>query len=146
MTQADTTLEPEIKRDYWLRGAIGQVATGLCGVIAVLVALKSVAFEPGLQDPSGFYDHFVRILSFAALTVWIALTIGIRRRNAAAMIALAFAIVVELILVPTQHTGLSTITAANLGIVLAYCGLELYWKAVADSNGTQRLRANPSNP
>ena len=130
MTQSEVTMETPVERNYWLRGVAGQIAAGLCGIIAVFVALKAVAFEPGGQDPAGLYDHFVRVLSFAALTVWIAFTIGLRRRNVATMIALAFAIVVELILVPTQHVGLSTITAANLGIVLAYCGLELYWKAI----------------
>ena len=137
MSEAEDTMQPDIDRAYWLRGRLGQLAAGLCGIIAVFVALKSVAFEPGAHDAAGLYDHIVRVLSFAALTVWVAFTIGIRRRNAAAMIALAFAITVELILVPTQHTGLSTITAANLGIVLAYCGLELYWQSLSRSRAPE---------
>lgn len=132
MTEVKTEQEPDITRPYWVRGLPHQIAVGLCGLIVVFIALKAVAFEPGSTDASNLSNHIVRIVSFAALTVWIAFTIGIRRRNAAAMIALGFAVVVELILVPTQHTGISTITAANLGIVFAYCGLELYWKSLTE--------------
>ena len=113
---------------YWLTGLPQQIAAGLCGIIAVLIALKSVAYDP--SGVASNYDHFVRVLSFAALPVWITFTIGMSRRNSATIISLVFAVIVELLLVPTTHTGLSTITAANLGIVLSYCSLELYWRAV----------------
>lgn len=115
---------------YWMTGLPQRIAAGLCGIIAVLIALKSVAYDPAGYGIATNYDHFVRVLSFAALPVWITFTIGISRRNAATIISLVFAVVVELLLVPTTHTGLSTITAANLGIVLSYCALELYWRAV----------------
>ena len=113
---------------YWMTGVPQKIAAGLCGIIAVLIALKSVAYDP--SGVASTYDHFVRVLSFAALPVWITFTIGMSRRNSATIISLIFAIVVELLLVPTTHSGLSTITAANLGIVLSYCSLELYWRAV----------------
>ncbi|MEO1303823.1 MAG: hypothetical protein AAFV37_02515 [Pseudomonadota bacterium] len=114
---------------YWMTGLPQRIAAGLCGIIAVLIALKSVAYDPSGNGIASNYDHFVRVLSFAALPVWITFTIGMSRRNAATIISLVFAVVVELLLVPTTHSGLSTITAANLGIVLSYCSLELYWRA-----------------
>lgn len=130
MTRSEATERPEITRDYWIKGLPKQIAAGLCGIIAVLVALKSVAYDPTLGGETTLFDHYVRILCFAALTIWISFTIGFRRRNAAAMIALGFAVIVELFLVPTMYGGVSTIVAANLGIVFAYCGLELYWNAI----------------
>lgn len=130
-----------ISRNYWVKGVPQQLATGLCGLIAVFIALKAVAFDPTGSGMASTYDHFVRVLSFSALTVWTAFTIGLHRRNIAAMIALAFAIVAELLLVPTTHSGLSTITAANLGIVLAYCGLELYWNALVEAPESDQSQA-----
>ena len=130
-----------IARNYWIQGIPQQIATGLCGLIAVFIALKAVAFDPSGSGMATTYDHFVRVLSFAALTVWTAFTIGLHRRHIAAMIALIFAIVAELLLVPTTHSGLSTITAANLGIVLAYCGLELYWNALVEAPESDQSQA-----
>ncbi len=118
---------PEISRSYWVSGLPGQLAIGLCGMIAVLVALKAAAYEPALDPTMPHQDHFFRILAFAALTIWTTFAVGIRRRGAAAMITLGFAVFVEMILVPIKHDGMSTITSANLGIVLAYCTMHLYW-------------------
>lgn len=131
--QIESHAVPPMTRKYWVKGVPQQIATGLCGVIAVFIALKAVAFDPSGTGLATASDHFVRVLSFAALTVWTAFTIGVQRRNMAAIISLVFAIVVELLLVPTTHSGLSTITAANLGIVLAYCSLELYWNALTEA-------------
>lgn len=133
-----------VSSTYWIKGVPQQIATGLCGLIAVFIALKAVAFDPSGSGMATMNDHFVRVLSFAALTVWTAFTIGVHRRNIAAMIALVFAIVVELLLVPTTHSGLSTITAANLGIVLAYCGLELYWNALVEAPASDQSQTETS--
>lgn len=142
--QLEAQASDPINRNYWIKGVPQQIATGLCGIIAVFIALKAVAFDPNGTGIATTYDHFVRVLSFAALTVWTALTVGIHRRNMAAIIALVFAIAVELLLVPTTHSGLSTITAANLGIVLAYCGLELYWNALVETPKTNQKQTETS--
>ena len=119
--------ESDISQTYWPKGVVGQIATGLCGIIAIFVAIKSAAYQPSETPVIAHQAHFVRILAFAALTVWTALTIGIRRRGAAAIITLAFALFVELVLIRVRAAGLPMIASANLGIVLAYCGLQLYW-------------------
>jgi len=134
MRRAEAIARPEISREYRVHGLANQVAAGLCGIIAVLVALKSVAHDPAFGGEMTLFSHYVRILSFAAPTIWISFTIGIRRRNATAIIALAFAMVVELFLVPTMHGGASMIVAANLGIVFAYCALELYWNVIVQQS------------
>ena len=74
---------------------------------------------------SNVHRHVVLVVSWNGIFG----ALGMSRRNAATIISLVFAVVVELLLVPTTHSGLSTITAANLGIVLSYCSLELYWRA-----------------
>ena len=112
--------------DAWLKGLPSKISKGLCGIIAVLVALKAAAYTPSETELFAHQEHFVRILAFAALTVWTALTIGLQRRGAAAMITLAFAIFVEMLLVPARDAGMPSIVSANLGIVFAYCGLQLY--------------------
>ncbi|MCR9079438.1 MAG: hypothetical protein NXH78_10095 [Hyphomonadaceae bacterium] len=114
-------------RKYWAKGLPGQLAMGLSGIIAVLVALKTLIYEPGLNAAFAYQDHFFRVLSFAALTVWTTFAIGIRRRGPAAMITLGFAIFVELILAPMRQEQSMTLASTNFGIVLAYCGLQLYW-------------------
>lgn len=114
-------------RKYWAKGLPGQLAMGLCGIIAILVALKAITYEPGLEAAFAYQDHFFRVLSFAALTVWTTFAIGIRRRGPAAMITLGFAIFVELILSPMRNEPSTTLVSTNFGIVLAYCGMQLYW-------------------
>ena len=55
-----------------------------------------------------------------------ALTIGLRRSGAAAIIVLGMATFIELILAPVRGESYGTLASANMGIVLAYCGLQLY--------------------
>lgn len=123
--------QPEITRNYWMTGLPGQIATGLCGIIAVLVAIKAAAYHPIEAELFAYENQFIRVLAFAALTVWTAFTIGVRRRGHAAIITLVFAIFVEMFLVPIRDGEMPAIVSANLGIVFAYCGLELYWLGVA---------------
>ncbi len=115
-----------LQDDAWLHGMPAKVVKGLCGIIAVLVAIKAASYSPTEPQIFAHQEHFVRVLAFAALTVWTALSIGTQRRGAAAMITLVFAIFVEMFLVPARDAGLPSIVAANLGIVVAYCGLQLY--------------------
>ncbi len=119
--------EMSFTRKYWATGLPGQLAMGLSGIIAVLVALKTLTYEPGAETTLPYQDHFFRVLSFAALTVWTTFAIGLRRRGPAAMITLGFALFVELIFAPMRNESSLTLVSANFGIVLAYCGLQLYW-------------------
>lgn len=128
--------EMTFTRKYWAKGLPGQLAMGLCGIIAILVALKTLTYEPGQEAAFAYQDHFFRVLSFAALTVWTTFAIGIRRRGPAAMITLGFAIFVELILAPMRQEASTTLVSTNFGIVLAYCGMQLYWLDLVK----QRLR------
>lgn len=136
MSELVKPTELTFTRKYWAKGLPGQLAMGLSGIIAVLVALKAVTYEPGSTATFAYQDHFFRVLSFAALTVWTTLAIGIRRRGPAAIITLGFAIFVELILAPMRQEQSTTLVSTNFGIVLAYCGMQLYWLDLVK----QRLR------
>lgn len=136
MSELVKPTELTFTRKYWAKGLPGQLAMGLSGIIAVLVALKTMTYEPGSEAAFPYQDHFFRALSFAALTVWTTLAIGIRRRGPAAMITLGFAIFVELILAPMRQEASTTLVSTNFGIVLAYCGMQLYWLDLVK----QRLR------
>ena len=127
MSELVRSNEMTFTRKYWAKGLPGQLAMGLSGIIAVLVALKTITYEPGIEAAFAYQDHFFRVLSFAALTVWTTFAIGIRRRGPAAMITLGFAIFVELILSPMRNEASTTLVSTNFGIVLAYCGMQLYW-------------------
>ncbi|MEO1553479.1 MAG: hypothetical protein AAFR82_06045 [Pseudomonadota bacterium] len=115
-----------LQNEPLLNGLSAKLVKGLCGIIAVLVAVKAAAYAPSEPQLFAYQQHFVPMLAFAALTVWTALSIGIQRRGAAAVITLAFAVFVEMFLVPARDMGIPSVVAANLGIVLAYCGLQLY--------------------
>jgi len=142
--QTTTDVSPNRAPSYWMKGLPGLFANALCGVIAVFVAIKAMTFEPGALPGSLVLDHMVRIVSFAALTVWVTFAIGVRRRGAAAIIVLGFAAFLEFVIVPIRATGLSTIASANLGIVLAYCAAQLYWFSVQSRNPDKRLHLEPS--
>lgn len=144
MTQLSESNTLETAPNYWMRGVPGLIANGLCGVIAIFVAIKAVSFEPHSFAGSEVFDHLFRITSFAALTVWVTFAIGIRRRGAAAITVLAFAAFLEFVIVPMKTTGLSTIASANLGIVLAYCGAQLYWFALQRDRKHDRSHPEPA--
>jgi len=98
----------------------------LTGVIAIFIAIKALGMSPG--DPAGysFQEHLFKMIAFLSLTVWMAISIGLNRCGAAAMTSLAFASIVEFFVLRPQAEGMETLVSANLGIVLAYCGLQLY--------------------
>ena len=85
MTDSFNQNDVPLDRNYWAKGVPGQLAMGLCGIIAVLIALKTLTYAPGAEAALPMQDHFFRVLSFAALTVWTAFAIGLRRRGAAAI-------------------------------------------------------------
>lgn len=118
-------------RKYWLTGNLRKIATGLTGVISVFMALKLVGHDTG--DVVTTSDHILRMVAYCALTIWIALTIGLQRRGFAAILVLVFASVVELFLLPARGDSVGTLASANLGIVFAYCGIQLYlWRVSTD--------------
>ncbi len=114
-------------RRFWPTGWVATLASGLTGLLAITVAIKAAAYAPSETPIFAHQDHYLRILAFAALTVWTTFTLGIRRRGPAAIITLAFACAVELIIVPARGETMGTLVSANLGIVFAYCTLHLYW-------------------
>ena len=81
MTSQINSPDQVLSRDYWIQGLPGQIAKGLCGIIAVLVALKAAAYQPTEPELFAHQGHFFRILAFAALTVWTAFAIGVQRRG-----------------------------------------------------------------
>ena len=117
---------PSGERQSWQAQLPTSLVKGLCGIIAIIVAIKAAGYTP--DEPQVFLhqEHFFRVLAFAALTIWTALAIGHQRRGAAAMITLSFAVFVELFLIPARDAGVPSIIAANLGIVLAWSALQLY--------------------
>ncbi|MEM8617687.1 MAG: hypothetical protein AAGF20_12245 [Pseudomonadota bacterium] len=119
-------------RSYWLSGLPGKIATGLTGIIAVFVALKAISYQTPAEPLMAHQDNLFRLMAFAALTVWVTLTIGTRRRGAAAMITLAFASFADLIIAPAIGGPVATLPSANLGIVLAYCAMHLYALVLRD--------------
>ncbi len=136
----DTAAETLPERKYWVSGNLKLVATGLTGLIAIFVALKATAYNSG--GAIGVEDHVFRMVAFASLTIWVALTIGLRRSGTAAVITLGFATFVELILEPARGHEYGTLASTNLGIVLAYCGLQLYRYRLADDRKRARTVAS----
>jgi hypothetical protein len=126
MTATPADLEPT--RAYWITGPLGWAAKGLTGCIAVFLAVKTISAAP--TEVLVLQDHLFRLIAFAGLTIWAAFTIGLKRRGAAAIIALGFAAVVEWLVLPTRGATMGTLVSANLGIVFAWCALQLYWNAV----------------
>lgn len=129
MTDVLTT--ESVGRNYWLTGTIKQIGTGLTGVIAVFMALKLAAHDTGSVLATS--DHVLRMVAYCSLTVWIALSIGLNRRGVAAIMVLIFASICELLLLPARGDSVGTLASANLGIVFAYCGLQLYvWRVSSE--------------
>jgi hypothetical protein len=126
-------------RNYWVSGSLKQVAMGLTGVIAIFVAVKAAAYNS--EPDIGMEDHIFRMVAFASLTVWVAFTIGLRRSGAAAVIALGFATFIELILEPARGHDYGTLASTNLGIVFAYCGLQMYWYRIAGPNASDETKS-----
>lgn len=134
---SETAVEMLPQRKYWVSGKLKTVATALTGVIAIFVALKAAAYNSG--GVIGVEDHIFRIVAFASLTIWVALTIGLRRSGTAAVMALGFATFIELILEPVRGQGYGTLASTNLGIVFAYCGLQLYRYRLADDDKAAKV-------
>jgi len=125
-----TDLGQAIERSYWLHGTAERVATGLTGLIAVLIAVRTAAWAPG-DEAFALQNEIMRMSAFGSLTVWATLTMGISRRGAAAMLVLVFATFLELLILPDTQETLRTLSAGAVGIVLAFLGLQFYWYRVS---------------
>lgn len=109
----------------WATRPVKTLIQGAAGLLAIAVAVQVMAYSHG--GDIALTDHAVRIGAFAALTVWTTLTVGLHRRGAAAITVLAFASFIEWVVLPTRGEGVGgTLVSANLGIVLAYCGMHVY--------------------
>ncbi len=124
-----------------LRFNLGLLASALAGLMAILIAIQTLAYEPG-QDLTQ-QDHAVRLLAFSALTIWLALAFGVKRRGMAAMLVLAFASFLELVVLPARGDAFGTLASANLGIVSAYCALQAYAWRTSGRAGLERSRTDP---
>ena len=122
----DTLAENTSRRPDWLRGRTRRLVNGLTGVLAILVAVKATLYTPGMNTDFAYQDLIARFVAFASLTVWASFCLGIRRRGFVAIAALAFATFLELVIVPARGYSPGALVYSNLGIVFAYCGLELY--------------------
>lgn len=134
----DTMMDQAPERAYWLKGNFARAASILTGLVAILVALKAAAYVPASEGSMAYQDQIVRFIAFASLTVWISLSIGLKKRATAAMIVLAFASFLELYVVPGRGEQLGTLAFSNMGIVFAYCGLQLYWFSLVQKRRRQR--------
>lgn len=120
----------ELTRSYWPSSMTRRAVALIAGFSAVFIAIK--VLNSDLGSSVTLADHFSRLMVFCALTVWVALSIGIERRGAAAMIVLAFMTFTDLFFVPVSGQPMGTVVSSNLGIVLAYAGLQLYWFQLRD--------------
>ena len=118
-------LGEEIERSYWMHGTAERVATGLTGLIAVLIAVRSAAWAPGLES-FPLQNEIMRLSAFGSLTVWATLTMGLSRRGAAAMLTMSFATFLDLLILPVSAETVRTLSAGASGVVLAFLGLQFY--------------------
>lgn len=133
---SDSTLSEPIGESPPARVNLGLIASGLAGLMAILIAIQTMAYAPGAVLTH--QDHAVRLLAFAALTIWLVLALGIKRRGTAAIAVLAFASFLELVVLPARGDTFGTLASANLGIVFAYCALQVYaWRLSARAGLTK---------
>lgn len=119
--------ETQVVANAPVRFNLSLVASALAGLMAILIAIQTLAYAPGAELSK--QDHAVRLLAFSALTIWLTLAFGVRRRGTAAIAVLAFASFLELFVLPMRGDAFGTLASANLGIVSAYCALQAYvWR------------------
>lgn len=134
---SDLSVNPSYARHYWPKGMLRKAFVALAGCVAVFLAVRAMSYSQG--NVVDIKDHLFRLVAFASLTVWITLCIGVMRRGAAAMIVLAFASFVELVILPSTGQAVGTLASANLGIVFAYCGMQLYWFRVTEDKAVEEV-------
>jgi len=125
-------------RFYMPTGMAAKIATALTGVITMFVAYQATIFVPAAGEDAVLQNHLARALTFGALTIWLTLTLGIRHRGMAAVMTLIVASFLDISLMNFKGTQVGTITASNMGIALAYCGMQLYWFEVTKTKRRER--------
>ncbi|MEM1035243.1 MAG: hypothetical protein AAGI14_00650 [Pseudomonadota bacterium] len=134
---ANTAADIDPTAREWLTEPYKTIVKGLTGIIAIVVALKAIVYEPNAVPMFAHEEHAFRMLAFAALTVWTTLTFGVKRRGIATVTVLIFATFVELILMPARGFEVYTMASSNLGIAIAYCCMQLYWLSLRDRLKTE---------
>lgn len=129
---SDIIVESPAEQGSNFRAPLRRIAQAAAALVIFLAALLVFGRTPPVGNP-GLEDHLFRLVSFATLTVWIALIIGIRRRGTAAICALAIASLLELLILPATGGAYGALVSANLGIVIAYCGMQAYWYGIVNS-------------
>ncbi len=137
----NVTTEQAPKRSYWLQGDASRIASGITGILAILVALKAAAYVPAGEGAMVYQDQIVRFIAFASLTVWATFAMGLKKRATAAIVVLAFASFLEMYIVPQRSGSMGTLAFSNMGIVFAYCGLQLYWFALVQKRRRERKKS-----
>ncbi|HAY07579.1 MAG TPA: hypothetical protein PKV67_04370 [Hyphomonas sp.] len=112
----------------WFGPNLRALSSVCAGGMVVLIAISALSLDTGAF--ATLEDRGLRLIAFAALTVWLSLGLGLHRRGVAAISVLAFASFLELFVHPIRGEAVGTLPAANLGIVLAWCSLQVYaWRA-----------------
>lgn len=120
--------EREIQHRFYMpTGLAAKIATALTGMITMFVAYQATIFVPAAGEDAIYQNHLARALTFGALTIWLTLTLGVRHRGMAAVITLLVASFIDISLMNFKGTQVGTIVSANMGIALAWCGMQLYW-------------------
>lgn len=122
------TQQETVNRDAWFGPNLRALSSVCAGGMVVLIAISALSHDTGAF--ATLEDRGLRLIAFAALTVWLALGLGLHRRGVAAMVVLGFASFLEVFVHPIRGEAVGTLPAANLGIVLAWCSLQVYaWRA-----------------
>ncbi len=121
------TQQETVNRSNWFGPNMRALSSVCAGGMVVLIAISALSHDTGVL--ATLEDRSLRLIAFAALTVWLSLGLGLHRRGVAAISVLAFASFLELFVHPVRGEAVGTLPAANLGIVLAWCSLQVYaWR------------------
>ncbi|MEM7766087.1 MAG: hypothetical protein AAF253_01205 [Pseudomonadota bacterium] len=136
-TKSEITEAPKLPITHWPKGTPERIVTGATGFMTVFMALRTADFSPEMitGDLMLWQVGVMRMVAFAALTIWATFTIGIPRRGVSAMTVMVFALFQEWILLPIAGHQVSFSAAAASGVVLAFLGFQFYW-----NRAVQKLR------
>lgn len=136
-SETEITDAPKLPITHWPKGTPERIVTGATGFMTVFMALRTADFTPAVitDDLMMWEVAIMRMVAFAALTIWATFTIGIPRRGVSAMTVMVFALFQEWILLPIAGHQVSFSAAAASGVVLAFLGFQFYW-----NRAVQKLR------
>ncbi len=127
--ETDTRDNPQMPITHWPKGTPERIVTGATGFMTVFMALRTADFTPPeiTSDAMMWEVAVMRLVAFAALTIWATFTIGIPRRGVSAMTVMVFALFQEWLIMPIAGHQVSFSAAAASGVVLAFLGFQFYW-------------------